>query len=1148
MTLSVTLAPDLEAAARAAAEALTQAIDAGEHSPFAPIPVLVGHPSLDRWLRHQIADVVGVIAGLDAMPLHDGLDRLCAPAARSGAHAWNDAAAGTTEWTADALAARLLDRWAEALASSSVAPALAPLMGMLQGLPDRAEHTAVALASQVADALLDAARARPAEVVAWATAPKAGAAADPPEWLRWSAAALDLHRAGPAADRVALLHGGQLKLKGPPVVLVGPGLLSDTEAALLRAAAAQLEVHLFLPAGAWPGASRAVGEACAKAIARWPEATWLTSSSAGQAAPEPLLAKLQAQLRGEGSDPLPISALPAPTLHAAWSPLREVEALRDHVLDRLAAGASPRDVLVLTPDLETYAPLVQAVFAQRGGRVADEGGPPDANAKAKATTEPKVKRAPAIPVRIGGLGLRATNTVADALLQVLGLALDRVTAPGLLNLLRLTVVQARFGIDDASLPELEALLRESNARWGADGDEKAAIYGAAPTPALHSHSLRFGLERAALSLVLPDDDPHWSAVAEDEALGLASPFRADQRGSAPLIGVLHSILIAVDGARARLGATTGAPGAGPARPAARSAGAWRADLTALLNAFTQTDGALAWLQVEVDEALAAALPDDATVPRSATAVRRALQGRFEQPAREKPTNADAVTLARLEAEGVTPAPIVALLGMSGGAFPRVPQRPDWDPRRHEGDPARQPSLRDRYALGCAVAWAREGLWISYVGRAPRRGEELPPCVPVAELFARLGAPKGVHPFTEGARHPWQPDALPRWDADLGKPDKQADAQRGTPAPGAPRRRWTIDELVARLLNPARALLTERLGLYVPEDEEPLSDREPIDFGGLDGWAVRNDLLLSTWVCPAADEGGRPPLLRGAEQAKATATARLAAQRKKAIGAGALPPGGAGESALAAALADVHVSIDSYYKVEAAKAEPQVKLQHTLKVNDQDVELVGQVEAVLSSASGQKLHLWLTASSEDSEKPALRAWLHLLLAWAAEDGVVGSCVVGKKGKANYLWPDKPAPKAEAQAALCALVELAEACGRAPMPLFKRTSRAFATAWVKAGDCGDDTDMQQDRRAAAVDQANEAWNVGSYPAYPPERRDRWIAALHPDWTPEHGVCDVNDGEPAPGGFVENALLVWAVPTRATKTDAAGFKLAKTLGVTP
>ena len=312
--------------------------------------------------------------------------------------------------------------------------------------------------------------------------------------------------------------------------------------------------------------------------------------------------------------------------------------------------------------------------------------------------------------------------------------------------------------------------------------------------------------------------------------------------------------------------------------------------------------------------------------------------------------------------------------------------------------------------------------------------------------------------------------------------------------------------------------------------------------------MRNDLLQSTWKRPAGSVGGRPPLLRGAEQAKATATERLAAQRKKAIGAGALPPGGAGDLALAAALADVHLSIDSYYTLDAAKAEPQVKLQHTLKANDQDIELVGQVEAVLSAASGPKLHLWLTASAEDSEKPTLRAWLHLLLARAAEDGAVGSCVVGKKGKANYLWPDEPPTAAEAQATLRALVELAEACGQEPMPLFKRTSRAFATAWVNAGDCGEDTELQRDRQAKAVEKANEAWNGGSYSVYPPERLDRWIAALHPDWTPEHGICDVNDDDPAVPRFVDLALQVWAGPTVARKVRKELNPQLKSLGVTP
>jgi exodeoxyribonuclease V gamma subunit len=542
------------------------------------------------------------------------------------------------------------------------------------------------------------------------------------------------------------------------------------------------------------------------------------------------------------------------------------------------------------------------------------------------------------------------------------------------------------------------------------------------------------------------------------------------------------------------------------------------------------------------------------VPRSAAAVRRALQGRFEQPARGQPTNDDAVTLARLDAEGVTPAPIVALLGMSSGAFPRAPQRPDWDPRRRPAAPELDPNLRDRYALRCAVAWAREGLWISFVGRATRQGQELPPCVPVAELFAALSPAAGGKVFTEGARHPWQPDALPRWDADLGQLPTQdtGPGDGGAPALAEPRRRWTIDELVGRLLHPAKALLLERLGLYLSDEEEPLSEREPIDFNGLDSWKVRDGLLKRTWICPSDAPQGRPPLLQSADAAKKQATAALSDTRRALIGAGELPPGGAGEVALAAALADVHATIDSYHKLDVVEAEAHVTLQHRLQINDRTVELVGQVEAVVHGKGGTPLHHWLTTSSADKPKAKLRAWLHLLLAWASGAPVAVARTVGKGGEAEYLWPDELAvPTAEgARATLCALVQLAEDCGRLPLPLFERTSAAFAERWCRAAGRDAETEGQGERLAAAVETANAEWFGSSFSPYPPERLDRWIAALHPTWTPQDAVRDVKLdqlSEIDPHSFMGLALTVWTALAFATKTDKAGTDLYNAIGVT-
>ena len=48
----------------------------------------------------------------------------------------------------------------------------------------------------------------------------------------------------------------------------------------------------------------------------------------------------------------------------APSPLRELEALHDHLLDRFAADSqlTPRDVLVLAPDMKKFVPAIDAVF------------------------------------------------------------------------------------------------------------------------------------------------------------------------------------------------------------------------------------------------------------------------------------------------------------------------------------------------------------------------------------------------------------------------------------------------------------------------------------------------------------------------------------------------------------------------------------------------------------------------------------------------------------------------------------------------------------------------------------------------------------------------------------------------------------------
>ncbi|MCQ4269340.1 exodeoxyribonuclease V subunit gamma, partial [Pseudomonas stutzeri] len=130
-------------------------------------------------------------------------------------------------------------------------------------------------------------------------------------------------------------------------------------------------------------------------------------------------------------------------VHVAHSPLREVEILHDQLLARFAAdpALSPDQVVVLTPDIERYAPFIEAVFAAREG-------------------------VPRIPYSLADRSLRAEVPLIEAFLQLLLLAQSRFTAEEVLAWLEQPAIARRAGIDNEDLPLLRDWLRDAGVRWG----------------------------------------------------------------------------------------------------------------------------------------------------------------------------------------------------------------------------------------------------------------------------------------------------------------------------------------------------------------------------------------------------------------------------------------------------------------------------------------------------------------------------------------------------------------------------------------------------------------------------------------------------------------------------------------------------------
>lgn len=196
----------------------------------------------------------------------------------------------------------------------------------------------------------------------------------------------------------------------------------------------------------------------------------------------------------------------------AHSPQREVEILHDYLLDLLAAGQPggkrllPRDVIVMVPDIDTYAPHISAVFGQ---------------------IEPGDPRH--IPYSLTDQSERGHNPLMVALEALLHLPQSRFSVGNLMDLLDVPALRQRFAIAEADLPTLRRWIEESGIRWGLDAKQREAL---GLPPGLGQNSWRFGLKRMLLGY----------AVGEGEAFGDIEPYGEIGGLDAALVGPLAALL------------------------------------------------------------------------------------------------------------------------------------------------------------------------------------------------------------------------------------------------------------------------------------------------------------------------------------------------------------------------------------------------------------------------------------------------------------------------------------------------------------------------------------------------------------------------------------------------------------------------------
>ena len=458
-------------------EALAGVLADPPDDPFAPELVAVPTRGIERWLAQRLSHRLGVTGGDDGVCANVVFPSPADVVGRVLAVPDED------PWRPERLVWPLL----ETIDACAEEPWCAPL-GAFLGVGDQGDTRRgrrFAAARHLARLFSRYADHRPALVRAWA----AGDDTQTPDDLRWQPELWRRLRARVAtvspAETVADVRvpAGRFPAR---LSLFGATRLSDTELTVLDALAVDHDVHLWLPhpsPALWTGlegreGSRRADDTSAQAVAhpllaslgRDVRELQLRLSRPGRAArsdrhhpaattPTTLLAQLQDDLRHDRAP----TARPAVDdgsirVHRCHGPDRQVEVLRETILGILRADPTlePRDVIVLCPDIETFAPLVTASF-----------GPGDG----EATAHPGHR----LRVRLADRSLREVNPLFGTLATLLDLADARVTASQLLDLAESDPVRRRFRFDDEDLPRLRELAERAGVRWGLDAPHRAAF-------------------------------------------------------------------------------------------------------------------------------------------------------------------------------------------------------------------------------------------------------------------------------------------------------------------------------------------------------------------------------------------------------------------------------------------------------------------------------------------------------------------------------------------------------------------------------------------------------------------------------------------------------------------------------------------------
>lgn len=491
------------------------------------------------------------------------------------------------------------------------------------------------------------------------------------------------------------------------------------------------------------------------------------------------------------------------TINTCYTVAREVEVLYNylvHLVDKRKESLSPRDIVVMVSDIDSYAPYIKAVFN-------------NAPYKFRYT--------------IADESYADSDNLFNAIHAILQVSEESFKAEDVLQLLDSSYIRKRFQIENISL--IRRVVDAANIRFGMEGEIADETY---------LISWEYGLKRIMYGICMSGGEEYGEGVNSFYPIDILEGSAAQE-----VVRFCHFVEVLIDAVKER--------------KKTRTINEWVQYVESILHNLVYEP------QEDMDEdynTLMQQLTDYNLLNEyMSDAVAFDVFGHSFLQTLTGSTRSGlfvngGITFCSLIPMRSIPFKVVALLGLNYDKFPRREQPAGFnlmEKDRQRGD--RNVKENDKHLFLETILSAREYLYISYVGQSVKDNTCMPPSALVDELIdyiaSGLTEPEGVreqlvtlHPLQSFSRkYTTGNERLYNYLNNRSAGRKQITNESKEINPFG-FEEINLEDLVRFFKNPFKAYYNKVLGIYYSDEQILLNDTEIFNLDSLQEWSLKNELL------------------------------------------------------------------------------------------------------------------------------------------------------------------------------------------------------------------------------------------------------------------------------------------------------------------